>query len=693
MKLLLVASCLVAGAMAGTLFGAVPQAVYPAARAVPAVVGVAPVGVVAQNPVVQQLGLPQPQADVLGGGVNSQSLGNAAGQATDVDKTKAYAGVRDLALGQQAAQNWLAQAKNYGRDNGAYGDEARNNQAKQQLAASRYGARSDAADERNAASQKAAENAATAAFGAHRLGAKDDSQRLLNDQVWAQGNQFYKGRRNNDDIDYAYDKKFDLRDSENGGFEFAESANSHALDDLRDASSSFDRNTDTAAAWASAADAQKAARQSASAAHSSAADANRDKFARNQDSAAKAHGRNQDWSQKLDSTQGGNRLWTDARKSASDIYKDLATADGSYMKNAKALANKQGVNGDHALAYGLAGKGGIAVKPGYAAAPGGARALIASGRLEGDAAAAWDQAAKAGLRNTEGVATQDRTKTEFSKDQWLSDRNQGFDRQNAAHANDAGFNDWAKQAARSANKADAANAAAAQAWNRDQNAQQFNEDIWKKDAARRQLSDRDSNHKIYKKYFNNKNRGGDNWERLKYDRDQADDVFGYDTAAKKDFGQQESDLRQRDLYNAKANNAHANRANAAQRTASDAQQWKNADGHQGAQAANKVDLDAYRTGFKNQAWKQDQAQQNADANSQSKRNTAVDNARLGLDARINDAVSGPNGAAAAGGFGGFGSNAFRSGANLGGYPGNPGLNSGLPSNFGNFGGYPGKSIF
>merc|ERR1719277_325962 len=146
------------------------------------------------------------------------------------------------------------------------------------------------------------------------------------------------------------------------------------------------------------------------------------------------------------------------------------------MKNAKALANKQGVNGDHALAYGLAGNGGIAVKPGFNAAPGGARALIASGRLEGDAAAAWDQAAKTGLRQTQGAASQDRTKTEFSKDQWLSDRNQGFDRQNAAHANDAGFNDWAKKTSRNANKADAANAAAAQAMNRDQNAQQFNED-------------------------------------------------------------------------------------------------------------------------------------------------------------------------------------------------------------------------
>merc|ERR1719277_1212956 len=233
------------------------------------------------------------------------------------------------------------------------------------------------------------------------------------------------------------------------------------------------------------------------------------------------------------------------------------------MKNAKALANKQGVNGDHALAYGLAGKGGIAVKPGFAAAPGGARALIASGRLEGDAAAAWDQAAKAGLRNTEGVATQDRTKTEFSKDQWLSDRNQGFDRQNAAHANDQGFNDWAKQASRSANKADAANAAAAQAMNRDQNQQQFNEDIWKKDAARKRLSDRAKNHQIYKKYFNNKNRGGDNWERLKYDRDQADDVFGYDTAAKKDWGQHAADSRWRDLYDANSRKAQAAKANQA----------------------------------------------------------------------------------------------------------------------------------
>ena len=52
----------------------------------------------------------------------------------------------------------------------------------------------------------------------------------------------YQGRRNNDDYKYDYDKAFNLRDSENGGLQHEESADSHALDHSLDRGASYDRN-------------------------------------------------------------------------------------------------------------------------------------------------------------------------------------------------------------------------------------------------------------------------------------------------------------------------------------------------------------------------------------------------------------------------------------------------------------------
>jgi len=241
---------------------------------------------------------------------------------------------------------------------------------------------------------------------------------------------------------------------------------------------------------------------------------------------------------------------------------------------------------------------------------------------------------------------------------------------------------------------DAANAAAAKAWNRDQNLNNFNEDLWKKEAQRKRLSDRNKNKKIYKKYFNNKNRAGDNWERLKYDRDQADDIFGYDTAAKKDWNQRALDNRYNEVQNNNGRNAKAARAAAAARAHSANDYKKQADGFQDANAAHSNANSAKRHGFDNQVWKKNAGQGLVDARSANAQQFGRDSGRHGLDARSAGAYGAGVGVGRGAGIGvggagvGIGGGAAGIGGGYGaGYPGGAGLGAAYGVAGGGAGGY------
>jgi hypothetical protein len=487
-----------------------------------------------------------------------------------------------------------------------------------------------------------------------------------------------QGRRNNDNIDYAYDKKFSLKDSEKGGFEAAEKDNKWALDDWRDKAASYDKNADKAAAWASAADAQKADRKSAATQNAAASASNWDNFARSSANGASANGASKDWAQKLDESQGANRFWNDARKASNDVYKDLATADGFYKRNAGATGKQLANYDDGVYGYGLAGTGGYAAKPfygndgnGYAKAAGAA-----------DAASAWDQAAKTGLRHGDAAVTEDLTKASFSRDNWLNDRVTGFDRNNKAFADDKGQSDWAAQQAQSANKADAASAAAANQWSKDQAAENFNEDVWAKAAERQRVSDRNNNAQVYKKWWNDKEKGGDNWERLKYDRNQADDVFGYDNSVKKDWGSAANANAWNEGYDASAKDASAARANAAARQAQNSDRSKDAQGWQNANAAAADQAAADRNGYNNEAWKKAQSADAYDARAQNAAQWDRDAGRANLNAGGIQA-------------GGVGRGALAGGVGLnGGYGANAGYGGyGYPNGALNYGGYPGGNNY
>lgn len=501
----------------------------------------------------------------------------------------------------------------------------------------RFGAKSGDWHNTANAGSRAANKAAFSDIAQNKWGERNDKNFADAAQLWKKGDQFYNGRRNKDNIDYAYDKSFDLRDSENGGYEVDEAASAHALDDYADKSASYDRNIDKNAAWASAADAQSADRKAAAGRRASNSDSNWDNFARSASSANAANGRNKDWAQKLDTSEGSSGLFTDTRRSASDIYKDLALADSSYGRNNKVFGGKGVRQGEGVVAYGIAGIGGYAARPvlvgpgaAYAAGPvalggvgigvagvapvaGYSNGQLAKAAGSNDQAAAWDQTSASKLRNSDASAYEKRNQNTFSKDNWLSHRDQAFDKNNKADAKDAGFSDWARKSDNAASGFDVKRADAASKWAKDQGRNDFNEDVWAKENAKKNLQDRDEKKKIVKKYYNNKRKGGDNWERLNFDRDQKDDVFGFNNAFNQDWASKKSANNWNEGYDANARQAALANAREAAKDASNAHWVKDKSGFQNANAAAKDSAGARHDGYTNEAWKGDKIQSSNDA--------------------------------------------------------------------------------
>jgi hypothetical protein len=303
---------------------------------------------------------------------------------------------------------------------------------------------------------------------------------------------FLQGARKTDSIDYAYDKKDGEKQTEQGGLEAAERDSQWALDDWRDKASSYDRNADKAAAWAAAADAQKADRKSAWTNNAAAAGSNWDKFDRSSANGASANGADKDWAQKLGESQGANRYWNDARRANNDVVKDVATADGFYQRGAKAVGDRNGAYDDGVYGYGLAGTGGYAAKPFYGYDGNGyAKAAGAS-----DAAKAWDNKARDAAQHWDASNSNDQTKASFARDNWLSDSDKAWNQNQQAAAVNKGLSDWSAQQGQSANAADAASADAANQWKKDQSAEQFNEDAWAKAQEGQRVHDRKNDKQV-----------------------------------------------------------------------------------------------------------------------------------------------------------------------------------------------------
>lgn len=560
--------------------------------------------------------------------------------------------LRDASKSNAIFDSWANKDQHSGRHGNAYGDEHSQNAARQQSASKKYGQDASNWDQSEDAQARAAARDQLWTQKQNELARKDAADKAAASNYWSEGNQFRKGRRNHDSIDYGFDKKFNTRNHEDGGFEYNEAVDSHALDDLAERRGLYDKRRSDHAAQAAKADSQTADRQASYAQRAANAAAAKDKYGRDYDSAARANGRKKDLAQKLDASLEGNRYWSEARDRAVDAYADLSARDSNAARQSKAIGDVDSAD----YGYGLAGAKGYAPKPGsaypYGGAPKGVAALDYAKRAgAADLAKLWDQSQENRLKKAQKDSTRDQAKSSFSKDQWLNDRVQGYDRDQAAKENDHGYSDWANKADKSAagheaKSADAASRSAAQQgrWDLDENQ-------WNEDARKRKLSDRKTNRKVSKKYVTNKDNGGDNWERLNYDRNELDDVFGYNAGVKKDAANRFADSKFNQWYDANAHKADAARA-ADQARAYNQNDWKkDANGYNAADAAWADKAAADRRGLRNDQYKNfreqdsyDKRQQFADAHKRGTDQYGADNRAYGKNYGVVDSGYGASAA-------------------------------------------------
>jgi len=60
------------------------------------------------------------------------------------------------------------------------------------------------------------------------------SQTAVQDNLWSAQRDFKNSNHRGDKIDYAYDKKFDLNDNQNGAYVYAQDSNANARDNFYD---------------------------------------------------------------------------------------------------------------------------------------------------------------------------------------------------------------------------------------------------------------------------------------------------------------------------------------------------------------------------------------------------------------------------------------------------------------------------
>lgn len=517
--------------------------------------------------------------------------------------------LKDSRRSNDAAKLWANNGVQAGRRGTTYGDDANRSAWQKDGTSNDFGQNAAASDVNEDAASRASGRDSQWSQAQNEWNTRDSADRAAANNLWEEGNKFRQGKRNHDGIDYAFDKKFNTRNHEDGGYEYSESSDSHALDDYADRKSLYDKKRSDHVAQAAKADAQSADREASNSNKAAASQASADKFGRDYDSNSWAKGTNKDHQIKGEEARGGNRYWQDASDRALDAYNDLTQRDSNALKQSNEFGDADGKYG-----YGVAGANGYA--PTGHASHGedlkkyGAAAVYAKGAGAADLARLWDQSAQNSLKKSAKDSTKDEGKTSFSKDQWRSDKEQAYNRDQSAEGNDEGFSDWRteKDASDSGHDAKSANAASQAAAS--QGRWDLDEAQWNAENRRRNLSDRKANKKVNKKFFANKLNGGDNWERLNYDRDQVDDVFGYKSGVKKDVSNSAREGHANSAYDAAAKKADAARqADSARAYSSD--DWeKSQDGFTNEDSHRQEQASADRKGLRNDNYK-NQVEQNA----------------------------------------------------------------------------------
>ncbi|XP_041357649.1 LOW QUALITY PROTEIN: keratin, type I cytoskeletal 9-like [Gigantopelta aegis] len=393
-----------------------------------------------------------------------------------------------------------------------------------------------------------------------RYDKKDDNRAQGYNAAAANKKAYNRGKVFNDKIDYAFNKKFDQNLSERGGFEEENGHNAHKLDEYRDKQKARKvlRGDHTAAN--SRNDAQRALkesnyRQNAAQKHVQAgsygkSDKNLDKAGATQDAqsvqfdrkdskyASEDKGKQQAISKK---NHFANKDAVAARQAAASHAGDQLHADKKYY-GGHGDPNSQnsgtvgyGNNGGH----GGAGTGGGAGAGRRGSGSHGEGSGGLSNHKYGENAQQLDNskvhaAEKAGAVN---ARLQDylksRNKIDFAQIKSLRDHRNGKFAQGVHSAENKGFNSKQGQAAKTASGgdkklADAAAHSQAKAAKHD-----FDEAAFDKENFRKRLQDSNENFRKRKQFYHDKKSGGNNVEKLLYNRKRVENEFGQTQAAEK----------------------------------------------------------------------------------------------------------------------------------------------------------------
>ncbi|RUS71223.1 hypothetical protein EGW08_021013, partial [Elysia chlorotica] len=369
-----------------------------------------------------------------------------------------------------------------------------------------------------------------------------------------------------------------------GGFNAGSNLADHALDDVAVRSTQYGRWLGDHGAGSQNADRQSADRN---AGWNNAAWANKaaaDKFGRDADQAAGANGNAKDWAEKRDSAINRDNYHENRGGQAYDYLNDRALLDRNANRNSAgygAAADVKKVYGAPAYGYGTGYGYGVAGK-----GRNNERGAV-------DKSNVWDNAQVGKNQKWAADGQVDRLKDAALANQWQQDKINGFNTDERAAMRDVGFSRdaAARNEGARANNDQAANARAAHTagqakYDLDENANLEANKKWKQ-------SDRDHKYNEYKKFFNNDQKGGNNFERLKYNRGTTEDAAAADFDVNRDDSSLWRDAHRLDAAaaaarsrdGARAQNAHrnqyaadgnSNRAGAEQQAAS----WAE-DGNQG----------------------------------------------------------------------------------------------------------------
>ncbi|KAK7474525.1 hypothetical protein BaRGS_00034219, partial [Batillaria attramentaria] len=567
-----------------------------------------------------------------GVGKQVQGLNQLANQARDVSQNNA------------AGQNTAALNKNFGRVNQLTEDKASQANSANQAAGNQYGqtaanhdkAFNDAAKAASKSSSAAASQNAARSNAAHKATSQDavsnTARNFRNNNVLSEG------------INYAYDKKYDLNNNQNGAYVFASDDNAHALDNVYDRSAAYDRNVDNRAAAASAADHQAADRRAQANQNQAANQAAHDKFGRNADASNQAAAAQSAHNNRVDTGAKSNQDNSLVARNAQDLFKTnlFRNTNQNRFGQQFGAADKQLGFGGLSPYY----AGGLSL-PGF-----GKDFASATGAV--DQAYANDAGANGRIANQGLFGAQDVNRDAFARDQWLNDNQAAVSNNQANWLNDQGFAEKASNAQQAANAFNGDSAKAANAKNTAQKLSNFNENAKFADQERKNLADRNRNNR-----------------RLNYDKDQVADQLAYDNVVRQDNVRNAENAAENVAQTANAQQADNARANEAARNGQVVDGTRAAQGYQNQQAAADNRAAAARQGLDNSAWKVDAVDKRG--------NNAYQNQNLwdkGAQGYNNDAqfygggnfgAFGNRGAAYPGAYGGY---------YPGGYPGNGGFKFG-----------------